>query len=108
MNATQVFQTLSETEPFFTVSSSHRYRQKGMLREDELRFWREGRHCVADVIDFVGQNSFDSILDYGCGVGRLLRCMAPHAKAVRVPHRSGRTSKLDNKVFVSPLVRSSL
>src|SRR5258707_755690 len=79
MNATQVFQTLSETEPFFTVSSSHRYRQKEMLREDELRFWREGRHCVADVIDFVGQNSFDSILDYGCGVGRLLRCMAAHA-----------------------------
>ena len=79
MNATQVFQTLSETEPFFTVSSSHKYRRKEMRREDELRFWREGRHCVADVLDFVGQNAFDSILDYGCGVGRLLRAMAPHA-----------------------------
>jgi SAM-dependent methyltransferase len=80
MNPAQVFQTLSQTEPFFTVSSSPKYRRKQMHNENELRFWREGRDCVNEVLDCIGERSFGSVLDYGCGIGRLLRCMAPHAR----------------------------
>jgi hypothetical protein len=78
MNPPQVFQILSQTEPFFTVSSSDKYRVKEMRKEDELRFWREGREFVEHMLQAVGVQSFHSVLDYGCGLGRLLRCMIQH------------------------------
>ena len=80
MNPAQVFQTLSQTEPFFTVSSSSNYRKRNMHGAVAERFWQEGRDCVQAMFKAVGQNSFRSILDYGCGVGRLLRCTLPHAE----------------------------
>jgi SAM-dependent methyltransferase len=79
MNPPQVFQLLSQTEPFFTVSSSRKYRVKQMGNEDQLRFWREGREFVEHMLKAVAVDSFSSVLDYGCGIGRLLRCMAPRA-----------------------------
>lgn len=79
MNPPQVFQLLSQTEPFFTVSSSRKYRVRQMREEDQLRFWREGREFVEHMLQAVGVQSFHSILDYGCGIGRLLRCMVRHA-----------------------------
>ena len=79
MNPPQVFQLLSQTEPFFTVSSSRKYRVKRMHDEDRLRFWREGRQFVDAMLSAVAVDRFSSVLDYGCGIGRLLRCMVPHA-----------------------------
>lgn len=79
MNPPQVFQLLSQTEPFFTVCSSAKYRVKQMRNEDELRFWRGGRDFVEHMLHTVGIQSFNSVLDYGCGIGRLLRSMVPHA-----------------------------
>jgi SAM-dependent methyltransferase len=79
MNPPQVFEILSETEPFFTVSSSRKYRVTQMRKEDKLRFWEEGREFVEQMLKAVGSDSFNSVLDYGCGIGRLLRWMVPHA-----------------------------
>jgi len=79
MNPAQVFQTLGRTEPFFAVSTSIHYRKKNMQGDARERFWREGRDCVKAMLDIVGKHSFRSVLDYGCGVGRLLRCTLPRA-----------------------------
>ncbi len=81
MNPAQVFQTLSQTEPFFAVSTSAHYRKRNMADSVRDQFWQEGRDCVDAMLELVGQQSFRSILDYGCGVGRLLRCTVPHANA---------------------------
>jgi hypothetical protein len=79
MNPAQVFQVLGQTEPFFTVSSASHYRKRNMDSVLQKIFWREGHDCVQDIFRAVGSCSFSSVLDYGCGVGRLLRCTVPHA-----------------------------
>jgi len=79
MSPAQVFQILGQTEPFFAVSTSTHYRKRNMQGAVRNQFWQEGQNCVEAMLDIVGRHSFSSILDYGCGVGRLLRCTLPRA-----------------------------
>src|SRR5436190_17813908 len=80
MHPTQVFQSLSQTEPFFAVSTARHYRKRNMRDAAREQFWQEGRDCVQAMFNALRRRSFTSVLDYGCGVGRLLRCTLPHAK----------------------------
>jgi hypothetical protein len=81
MNPAEVFQVLGRTEPFFTVSSASQYRKRNMMSSAAQKlFWKEGYDCVQAIFTAVGSCSFRSILDYGCGIGRLLRCVMTHTE----------------------------
>lgn len=73
------------TDPYFGVVSSEKYR-RGALDERALHeFFESGERHVARVLSLIQANcpgDFTSrrVLDFGCGVGRLLLPLAAHAQ----------------------------
>jgi hypothetical protein len=66
-----VFIYLAQKYPYFTVLSKRKYRTLGGL--DKYEFFRSGRLIGQQICRFFDQYSFTSCIDFGCGVGRILK-----------------------------------
>ena|ERR1041385_3245300 len=77
--AANVFKTLAQKEPYFTVSSEKRFRMKNLDSERVDEFVNSGIEHADIICNLSGQSRFSSVLEYGCGLGRILNHMAKRA-----------------------------
>lgn len=76
---------VAEQDPFWGVLSQDRYRKDSMTKERFAEFMATGDRFVADVLGLVRAQldpefKAGRVLDFGCGVGRLLIPLAKHAR----------------------------
>jgi SAM-dependent methyltransferase len=79
--ATRDWNTLGETEPFFAVLTEDRFLRERMSDADREAFFASGEADIAEIfelIDFAPK----SVLDFGCGVGRLTRALTKRVDRV--------------------------
>jgi 2-polyprenyl-3-methyl-5-hydroxy-6-metoxy-1,4-benzoquinol methylase len=82
----ETWQELGETEPHWSVLAAEVFLQKN-IEEYEGEFFRSGINDVDRLLRTLDRNmidysSFQSCLDYGCGLGRVTRWLAEKFKAV--------------------------
>lgn len=108
------WKSFGETEPHWSVIVSDEFRQANLAANID-RFYQSGREDVEVHLNFLRRAglplSFDTALDFGCGVGRLTLALAGHAtRAVGVdispPHLALATERatqqsIDNVSFES-------
>ena len=78
-------------DPFFFVDNRQAYR-----RPDLARFWEQGEEDLDEFLDRLGLRvePTDSVVDLGCGVGRLTRTLAARAAEVQAIDISPRMVEL--------------
>lgn len=77
---------LGEEEPHWSVISAERFKQKKLEPHLE-EFYASGQGDIATFGAFLARNevdtsAFESVLEFGCGVGRVTRFLAEHFKRV--------------------------
>ena len=81
----KAWRSFGETEPHWSVLVDDGYRQEN-LQANIDRFYRSGEADIDVHFNFLRRlphpTSFDKVLDFGCGVGRLTLALAPHARRV--------------------------
>jgi SAM-dependent methyltransferase len=67
-------------DPFYYIDNRLEYRQS-----EERRFWASGEADLDTLLDRAGARlePFDSVVEIGCGIGRLTRVIAERAQEVR-------------------------
>jgi SAM-dependent methyltransferase len=76
-----------ETDPYFGVLTHPRFRSGSMTEQDKVEFFESGVRHVESIMSaversFGGNISIGTVLDFGCGVGRLVMPFAEHATSV--------------------------
>lgn len=76
-----------EADPYFGVLTDPKYRRENLTEEARQEFFQSGRDHVQHVFErcrhhFDPSFSPKSILDFGCGTGRLILSFAPQADEV--------------------------
>lgn len=56
------------------------------------KFWEDGRAIAASLTQYFGKDSV--VLDFGCGIGRVAKYIAPHWKELWCADTSARMLKL--------------
>src|SRR5262245_30995807 len=80
------WQSLGETEPHYSVLTNEAYRSNNFDRNRD-KFYDSGLVDVKRALAFLSRNGIDPssihrVLDYGCGVGRLIVALTQHFPAV--------------------------
>lgn len=77
---------IAATEPYFGVLTDPAFLSGNMTQEALTRFWSSGGPDIGWQVDVLKAHYGDfapaTALDFGCGVGRLTRAMAPLAGTV--------------------------
>jgi ubiquinone/menaquinone biosynthesis C-methylase UbiE len=87
MTAPNPWDRYAAIEPFFAVLSTPKYLRASLTREAEEEFFATGEAWARHVIDTIRQRlsrtfSPQTILEFGCGPGRVAVAFAEHAPAV--------------------------
>lgn len=74
------WQYLGKTEPYWSVLTEDKYKQSNLQSSKEI-FYDTGRHDVSRFLLTLARNgidhtSYQSCLEYGCGLGRVTRWLA--------------------------------
>ena len=83
-NPDKEWETYGKTDPYFGVLTEDKFSQKNLTEKNREDFFRTGRDHCENVIRQIRENIHPAfapqkILDYGCGVGRLLIPFAKNA-----------------------------
>lgn len=81
----EAWTAFGDSEPHWSVLVSDDFRQENLAANID-RFYNSGHADIAVHLNFLRRAglpvSFDTALDFGCGVGRLTLAMAPYARQV--------------------------
>jgi SAM-dependent methyltransferase len=86
ISADQDWKRLGQIDPYFAVLSNDKYKSANIDSEAKLDFFASGVSHVNKVLAVL-KNSYGFVpigtaLDFGCGVGRITRALAPHFEHV--------------------------
>jgi SAM-dependent methyltransferase len=87
MSTDSAWEEWGRRDPYFGVLTQPQFRQRNITESTKLEFFDSGRRHVDFVLQTIRQYidaSFapQTVLDYGCGVGRTIIAFAPLAKEV--------------------------
>jgi SAM-dependent methyltransferase len=77
-NSDKSWEKLGQHDPYFGVWSADKFKQKNLTPKLKHEFFQSGEKHVQSILDstirYFGDNVFEqqSLLDFGCGVGRLV------------------------------------
>lgn len=87
MNTDAEWEKWGKNDPYFGVITQEKYRSQNLTEEAKLEFFNSGKRHITDVLE-VCRRHFDHnfspryVLDFGCGVGRLVIPFAEIAEHV--------------------------
>lgn len=81
------WERFGQIDPYFGVLSDEMYRREHLTADTVSRFFEHGRGHVHDVMEMMRAHTGEvrrpaSVMDFGCGVGRLLPAFAQRAERV--------------------------
>lgn len=87
------WERFAEREPYFAVLSAPQFRHAHLTEESRAAFFASGEHLVAWMLDIVNSGLLPdfapmSVLEHGCGVGRLAIPLATRFGSVTAVDRS--------------------
>lgn len=82
----ETWQHLGEVEPYWSVLTSDKFRLANIEENEEI-FYKSGKFNVTQLFNTlirneIDYNSFKTCLDYGCGLGRIVRWLAENFEHV--------------------------
>lgn len=81
------WQRYGKEDPYYAVLSAEKYRREHLDEQTLEEFFTSGQENIAFILNVL-RTQFDAAyqptraLDFGCGVGRLVTALAPHATSV--------------------------
>lgn len=86
-NPAKQWESFGRNDPYFGVCTDAQFQRENLCEEARARFFSSGEEEVNDLIadarSLVEPGvTFDRVLEYGCGVGRLLIPVSRHARSV--------------------------
>ena len=76
------WETLGQREPYFAVLTEERFLADRMSDDDREAFFASGDADIAHLFELIPDFTPRSVLDFGCGVGRLTRALAKRVDRV--------------------------
>jgi SAM-dependent methyltransferase len=85
--AGQYWESIARTDPYWGVAADESYRKANLTDEAKERFFAKGEETVAARLKVLAKHfncpqQFDTALEFGCGVGRLLLPLARRSRRV--------------------------
>jgi SAM-dependent methyltransferase len=85
--AAEYWESIARTDPYWGVVTDDDYRQAHFTDEAKTRFFAQGEEAVAGRLKILANRfncpaKFDTALEFGCGVGRLLLPLARRSQRV--------------------------